>query len=520
LSTIDPQSPISVVWFRADLRVQDNPALAAALQSPRPCVALFIMPIQKPSLSKWELEVERPIYGGASFWWLKQSLERLKTQLLELNIPLVVLEGDEQTVVAKFRAVFLSSYFYWNRRYDAVGVAFDTELKSDLKLKDRLGGSFKGGVLNEPWEISNGSHEPYRVFTPYWKAVQKRPLEHMQVVKSDQNAIGQSAQKLNLSLPWHAFLNVQGFKVFSNLALKSKWTQKLDKFWHDESMNAQLFLQKFLESRLFRYKEDRNLPFLQSTSMLSAFMRFGEISPRQILKSVFEFEKVQSFSQLSENALFFLSEVCWREFSHTSLFYYKTIEKTPIKSAFSAFPWEDNQDHFLAWKQGNTGYPIVDAGMRELWNTGLMHNRVRMVVASFLVKHLRLPWTWGESWFWDTLVDACPANNPASWQWVAGCGLDAAPYFRIFNPTSQGERFDPKGEYVKKWLPELSRLGEKHIHTPWLAPASDLLKAGVVMGQNYPHPIVDHAAARVKALNGFQKIRGANVSPSQNETEK
>ena len=288
---------------------------------------------------------------------------------------------------------------------------------------------------------------------------------------------------------------------------KPDWAGGLRKTWTPGEDGAQARLQSFLEEALLGYHDRRNLPGIGGTSRLSPHLHFGEIGPRQIRQAVTARAFAATGSPMPRGADVYLSEIAWREFAHHLLFHFPDLPVSPMRQEFAGFPWSGDAATLAAWRRGMTGYPIVDAGMSELWATGWMHNRVRMIVASFLVKDLLQSWLLGEAWFWDTLVDADLANNAASWQWVAGCGTDAAPYFRIFNPSLQGARFDPDGHYVRRWVPELAKLPNGVLHAPWNARPIDLKDAGVVLGKSYPMPVVDHRQARPRALAAFQRIR-------------
>ena len=547
----------NVVWLRNDLRWDDNPAfansLSGAFSDGAPTLALFVFPeafstskdltatststpttiftsapttdsmhSQDEELSrshkKGVLPSQRPRLGRASEFWLSEHLKSLSKRLESLKIPLFTLRGDEGKIIKSLAESFPQSRFFWNRRYSPLDVSIDKELKTFLKNRNQFGASTNGTLLHEPWEIQNNSGSPYLVFTPYWKSVQKLSVSPIL------NAPFDTPSQLQSQFFTSSFENTDSeilkwAKPYKESSTEPKgWSLKLANYWRSYHQEPLTSLSFFLNEKLGIYKEKRNIPALPVTSGLSPFLRFGIVSPKQVWHAVLSHERASQVNELSEGAQCFLSELCWREFSHSSLFFQPDITSIPIKSSFNQFPWDPCETHFDAWKTGRTGYPIVDAGMRELWETGLMHNRVRMITASFLVKHLLIPWQRGEQWFWDTLVDACPANNPASWQWVTGCGLDAAPYFRIFNPMLQSEKFDPNGIYIKKWIPELGKLSSSHIHAPWLAPSTELLKAGVSLGKNYPYPLVDHSNARAKALASYQRIRGHDVPKSSDPT--
>jgi deoxyribodipyrimidine photo-lyase len=293
---------------------------------------------------------------------------------------------------------------------------------------------------------------------------------------------------------------------------KPDWAKEMATLWTPGEAGARMQLGRFLEGAVKGYGDNRNRPDRISTSRLSPHLRFGEIGPRQIwhaTRAAFESGHASAKAYDVEK---FLTEIGWREFSYHLLHQFPELANSNFQPKFDAFPWLDDAKALNAWQRGLTGYPIVDAGMRELWRTGWMHNRVRMIVGSFLVKHLLIDWRRGEDWFWDTLVDADPASNAASWQWVAGSGADAAPYFRIFAPVLQGEKFDPNGDYVRKYVPELAKLPKQHIHKPWAAPHPVLASAGITLGRDYPHPIVNHEDARKRALAAFKSISSAEAA--------
>lgn len=380
-----------------------------------------------------------------------------------------------------------ADHVIWNRRYTAEAIATDTAIKEWLTdEKEIKAESLNGMLLNEPWEIQSGSGAYYKVFTPYWKAVLRGEPPH---------APSSAPETITA---YDGDLDSLSLDDLALLPTRPDWGSKISPYWTPGSAGAMDALDNFLDGDVAAYDEDRNRPDKPGTSRLSPHLAFGEISPRQI------WHRTQDKTDHGEK---FLSEIGWREFSYTLLFYNPDLATNNFKSDFDAFEWAYDDEKLTRWQKGLTGYPFVDAGMRQLWATGWQHNRVRMVTASFLIKHLLIDWREGEKWFWDTLVDADPASNAASWQWVAGSGADASPYFRIFNPISQGQKFDPKGQYVREWIPELKDLPDKYIHCPWDAPIDVLLKAGVTLGETYPKPIVDHKIAREKALERYKAMK-------------
>ncbi|RDV05599.1 cryptochrome/photolyase family protein [Undibacter mobilis] len=467
----------TIVWFRQDLRLHDNPALAAAVARGR-VIPVFIL---DDSDKTW-----RP--GAASLWWLHHSLTALREQLGALSF----YRGDPKTILPMLVAEGRAAAVVWNRCYDPHAIARDTAIKERLKKDGVTAESFNAALLVEPWDIKTGGGGPYKVFTPYWRAAQAHgfaaPVAKPKNIDADGLA---SSDKLS---DWKL------------LPARPNWAAGFAEQWTPGEHGALDRFDHFVSNDLATYSAMRDRPDKLSTSRLSPHLHFGEISPRQIHArlAAYQEDRVKSASIAK-----FMSEIGWREFAHHLLYHFPTLPDANWRPAFDAYPWRSNTTDLNAWQRGATGYPLVDAGMRELWTTGFMHNRVRMIAASFLIKHLRLDWRLGEQWFWDTLVDADLANNAAGWQWVAGSGADASPYFRIFNPVAQGEKFDPDGGYVRRWCPELSKLPDKFIHAPWKADADTLKAARVILGETYPKPIVDHDEARKAALDGYKKVRNS-----------
>ncbi len=470
----------NLVWFRQDLRVADNPALAhAAKQGKVAC--LYI-------LDETEAPQGRPI-GSASRWWVHHSLKRLEKSLGGL----ILMRGDPQEILPKVVKDVGADGVYWNRCYEPYAIERDTAIKRRLTDDGLDVKSFNGNLLFEPWEIETQSGDPYKVYSAFWRACLKLKVEApSRAPKIDVDkckGLGDQLEDWNL------------------LPTKPNWAKGFENDWSPGEKGAKQRLQEFLEQGLEGYGELRNRPDLPNVSRLSPHLHFGEISPRQIWSAVNLATDAEP--KLSKDGSKFLSEIGWREFSHHLIYHFPKMTSENWRSEFDAFPWVKSGDELKAWQRGQTGYPIVDAGMRELWTTGYMHNRVRMIVASFLIKDLRIHWREGEAWFWDTLVDADLANNVAGWQWVAGSGADAAPYFRIFNPVTQGKKFDPHGEYVRRWCPEIAELPDAHLHAPFEAPAEVLKEAGVELGKTYPQPLVDHAKAREAALHGYERVKNS-----------
>ena len=468
----------TLVWFRQDLRLRDNPALAAAAARGR-VVPVFIL---DESDTAW-----RP--GAASLWWLHHSLTALRK---ELGGALSLYRDDPQTILPKLVTEAQADAVCWNRCYEPHAVARDTALKERLKRDGFDIQSFNAALLNEPWDIKTGGGEPYKVFTPYWRTAQARNFA-APVAKPKQ-------------IDAHRLASSDKLEDWDLLPAKPNWAKGFAKHWTPGEQGALDRFDDFIREGLAGYGDLRDRPDKPATSRLSPHLHFGEISPRQIHARLTADRDDKS---KSAGIAKFMSEVGWREFAHHLLYHFPTLPDDNWRPAFDAYPWRDSAPDLKAWQCGLTGYPLVDAGMRELWATGFMHNRVRMIAASFLIKHLRLDWRLGQAWFWDTLVDADLANNAAGWQWVAGSGADASPYFRIFNPMSQGDKFDPNGDYVRRWCPELAKLPDEFIHAPFKADDDVLKAAGVVLGKTYPKPIVDHDEARKAAMQGYQKVRSS-----------
>jgi deoxyribodipyrimidine photo-lyase len=385
---------------------------------------------------------------------------------------------------------------FWNRRYEPFAIEADAALKGALLRDGVEATSFKGALLFEPWEVKTGAGGHFKVYSPFWRACLARGVDGTALPAPDRIAAPADLPRSDDLAAWKL------------LPTKPDWAGGMRASWVPGEVGALAKLDALRESRLLGYAAQRNRPDLPQTSRLSPHLHWGEISPRQVWDAAHAVAHAHAAS--SKDVEKFVSEIGWREFSHHLLYYAPALPERNWRESFDRFPWASDPDGLEAWRRGCTGYPIVDAGMRELWTTGWMHNRVRMVVASFLIKDLLIHWREGAAWFWDTLVDADLANNAASWQWVAGSGADAAPYFRVFNPVSQGETYDPSGDYVRRWVPELAKLPNAHIHAPWLASSATLAAAGVTLGETYPKPIIDHGKARVRALAAFETLTTAN----------
>jgi deoxyribodipyrimidine photo-lyase len=489
LPSSDPSLPI-IVWFRSDLRLSDHAALHAAWltsqSTGRRVIPLYIRE-KGPDAPRAD--------GGAARWWLHHSLNALSRDVAEIGAPLVLRTGDALEAIRGLIGETGATEVHWNRRYERAGIEVDTTVKSALKADGIEAVSHRGNVLYEPWSVSNKQGDPCKVFTPFWRAARQTGHPDAPLPRPD---------KL---LAYGEALESEALEDWALLPTKPDWSGGLQADWTPGEAGASQRLETFIDEGLRGYADLRDRPDRPNTSRLSPYLRFGEISPNQIYHRI---DHLMASGDTNErDALKFLAEIGWREFSHHLLFHFPSLPQRNLQSRFDEFPWADDDGQFLQWTRGMTGFPIIDAGMRQLWQTGWMHNRVRMIVASFLVKNLLVPWQRGEEWFWDTLVDADHANNAASWQWVAGSGADAAPYFRIFNPLLQGEKFDPEGDFVRAFVPELARLPRKFIHRPWDASEPILREAGIALGETYPHRMVDLAETRNRALLAFKTIKDA-----------
>lgn len=468
---------VAIYWFRQDLRLSDNPALTQAAQH------VNILPIYISDIETTGNCAE----GSASRWWLHHSLKALN---VSLGHTLSVYQGHPQTVLNDILTRFEVKAVYWNRCYEPLHIRRDTSIKEHLNAQGIGVYTYNGSLLWEPWDIKKGDGEPYKVFTPFYRKgclyaeAPRVPLQKPKEANyvTDQTQIGIDALDL---LP------------------KTRWDKQLEPHWEIGEHGAHKRFKTFMSEGLSSYKEGRNFPAKPYVSRLSPHLHFGEISPNQL------WHTVRAMGE-DEHIAHFCSELGWREFSYSQLYYNPELPHSNLQSKFNAFPWTKSADNLHAWQMGQTGIPMVDAGMRELWQTGYIHNRVRMIVGSFLVKNLRLHWKHGADWFWDTLVDADLANNSAGWQWIAGCGADAAPYFRIFNPITQGQKFDANGEYVRKYIPEIASLPNKYIFNPWNTPEIVLKDMGIKMGTTYPNPIVDLQQSRKAALAAFQSLKSGD----------
>lgn len=473
---------LTIVLFRKDLRLYDNPALSHACERGS-IIPLFVLPDDH---QQWSL-------GGASRWWLHHSLQSLDSDLHDKGAKLIVRRGNTLNIVTELCSETGADCVVWNRRYEPASIAEDTALKEHLRKHQICAESFNSHLLNEPWQILNKQGTPFKVFTPFWRHC-------LQISQIDQ-AIPEPSIKAH-----HESVHSEELSALELLPTQPDWSAGLAESWQPGEKSAQQRWEAFLDKPILSYEERRNLPAIAGTSRLSPHLAFGEISVRQLWHDIQQRLQTQSSQDIER----YLSELGWREFSYYQLYHFSHITERSFNAKFDSFEWDQDQELLERWQQGQTGYPIVDAGMRELWHTGYMHNRVRMIVASFLCKDLLIHWLEGANWFWDTLVDADLASNTASWQWTAGCGADAAPYFRIFNPVTQSEKFDKSGNYIRRWVPEITALPDKWIHKPWQTPTDILLSSKVTIGLTYPKPIIDHKQARLEALERFKQLPKAS----------
>lgn len=470
---------MNLVWFRQDLRLEDNPALHAAATSGK---VLPIYILDDTHSGDWMM-------GAASRWWLHDSLEALNKSL---SGKLWVYAGDPVDLLPQIISDHQISNVYWNRCYEPWRKERDTEIKSVLQDKGIEVHSSNGSLLWEPWNNLKNDGTPYKVFTPFYKNGISRGV--------DLSSLSGTCSKLELVPCDQTETKIQQLNLLPQIPWYSQFTEH---FVPGES-GAHEKLQRFLEQGITNYKAGRDFPSLENVSRLSPHLHFGEISPHRIWQ---EAERSAATHGKEEEGEHFQRELAWREFSYSLIHHFPDLTEKNMNARFDEFPWREDAELLQAWQQGQTGYPLVDAGMRELWQTGYMHNRVRMVVGSFLVKNLLQHWQEGMRWFWDCLLDADLANNTCSWQWVAGCGADAAPYFRVFNPITQSSKFSAES-YIRRYVPELAELPDKYIHEPSQAPAETLHSAGVVLGENYPEPIVELKESRERALAAYKNIKG------------
>ncbi len=466
-----------IFWIREDFRIGNNQALSFATNNHENVVALYIY-------NNNEFDNKRE----AQKWWLFKSLESIKTELAKFKINLEILKGDELDIFSKLKKKD-DVCIYWNKIYEPDVISKGKKIR-DLFIKNEIEYKyFKGNILNEFQKVTKNDGTPFKVFTPFWRTAEQiylnQPPSKNYTVKKKTKAINFFKNSLDLK----------------NILPNKKWYEKFDKYWKVSENDSQKILKDLLENKIKYYGTNRDIPSINGTSRLSPYLKFGQIHVNTVWKKC---------SELKSKGLGYrkyINELGWREFSHSLINYFPEFLKGNFRKEFDKFPWAKNEKFLKAWKKGMTGYPIVDAGMRELYETGWMHNRIRMVVGSFLVKHLRINWIEGEKHFRNCLLDFNKANNVAQWQWVAGCGADAAPYFRIFNPILQGEKFDKEGIYVKKWVPELNKVPAKFIHKPWEMEIKYQEAIKTIIGKDYPQPIVIHEKARAAALDAFQSLK-------------
>jgi len=466
------QNPIKIAihWFRLDLRLIDNPSLWWAVEQNYQIIPVFI----------FDEENIRTL-GGASRWWLHHSLIALSESLKSKGLKLILRRGNPEDILHTLMLESRAEIVLWNRVYDKESITRDAHIKETLNVK-----SFNGSLLAEPWTIKTGSGGPFKVYTPFWNALNK-----------EAHLIRQPLDTPNFR-PFTMNLASDHLDDWNLLPTAPNWATEFGE-WVPGEKSAHKKLDEFIQTTIHQYTPHRDIPATDSTSRLSPHLHWGEISPQSIWHHIH-----QNCSPLQDSELTYIKELVWREFSYQLLYHFPELPQKSLQKNFENFPWSENTDHLHAWQRGQTGVPIVDAGMRQLWHTGWMHNRVRMIVASYLIKNLLLPWQWGEEWFWDTLVDADLASNGASWQWVAGSSPHSAPFYRIFNPITQSQKFDPQGAYIKKWVPELSTLSAPDLYDPSSAPASVLRQAGIELGVTYPHALVDLKESRTKAMEALE----------------
>lgn len=475
------QSPI-IMWFRQDLRLADNLALQRAIESGQPVIPLFILDRNQDA---------GYCNGGASLWWLHHSLHSLSERLRERGSRLILRAGSSFDILRQLLVELDAAGVYFSRGYSPDAIACEGQLASWCQRRGISCKRFTSSLLLEPEQVATAGGSPYKVFTPFWRACQQQLRERHVLPQPD---------RIPAPTAWPDTAELDDWQL---LPTKPDWSLGLSQSWQPGEPAALRRLDDFIRDGIAAYSQQRDYPAIAGTSRLSAALHFGELSPQQLWQQVRQHTLSGGHTGAAET---FLAELGWREFSYHQLFHWPDNITQPFQPRFTAYPWRYQREYLLAWQRGETGYPLVDAAMKQLWHCGWMHNRLRMVVASFLTKHLLLHWRQGADWFRDTLVDADLANNTAGWQWVAGCGADAAPFFRIFNPQRQSERFDGGGEFIRAWLPVLQGLPDKYIHAPWQASEAQLAAAGVELGCNYPNPIVVHEAARERALAAYKGL--------------
>ena len=467
----------ALVWIRHDFRITKNHALIYASNNHDFVSAFYIF-------KKKDYEKKRE----AQRWWIHESFKNFKNELdsYNINFEFELLESY-QSFFDKYQKKDLS--FYWNKVYEPKYLNFDKKISRILSEKKINFKIFKGNTLNENDEIKKSDGTPFKVFTPFWRAAEKFYLE-----KNFPKNIKIKKKKKKINI-------LKSKKNFNEILPKKNWHKKFSNYWIPNEKQALKLCEEFIKDRINEYDKNRDIPGVSGTSKISPYLANGQLN----VETIWEMCNKLKIKKIGYRK--YLNELGWREFSHSLINYFPNMLDGNLRKEFNKFPWVKNEDHLDAWKKGKTGYPIVDAGMRELYETGWMHNRVRMITGSFLVKHLRIHWMEGEKHFRNCLMDFNEANNVSGWQWVSGCGADAAPYFRIFNPILQGEKFDSEGTYVKRWVPELKSISKKFIHKPWEMEEIDQRASNIIIGKDYPKPIVKHNEARESALKAFQKIK-------------
>ncbi len=473
----------AIVWFRRDLRLADNPALRHALEHHERVLPVYIHAPDEEA--PWAP-------GAAARWWLHHSLEALSIAMARAGAPLLLRQGASLHQLRELARTVDASAVYWNRLYEPASIARDQAIKQSLREDGLIAESFNAALLAEPWQLKTGNGDPCRVFTPYWRNAGARLPQHPPPLPA--------VRKLSPVAAAPQGLPLKALGLLPDI----RWDGGLRETWVPGEAGAWKRLEQYCDDAAAHYKEKRDLPAVEATSRLSPHLHFGEISPGQIVARLRRLAAEDTRHGVVANTDHYIRELGWREFAHHLLYHYPHTPLQPLNPKFAAFPWRKPRDYaadLRAWQRGRTGVPIVDAGMRQLWHTGWMHNRVRMIVASFLTKNLLIPWQEGARWFWDTLVDADLANNTQGWQWTAGCGADAAPYFRVFNPVLQSGKFDSRGIYLRRWVPELAQLPDAALHAPWLAK--------IAVPAPYDAPIVELAGSRERALLAYADIKNA-----------
>lgn len=483
----------AIVWLRRDLRLADNPALTAAAEIANRVIPVFI----------WSPDEDGAwAPGSAQRWWLHHSLAALDASLRAKGSRLVIRTGDSASVLNDLCRETAAEGVFWNRLYEPLAIARDRRVQTALNQQGLRTRDFNGALLFEPWDLQTGAGGAFRVFTPFWKACHR---------KAEPTVPASVPPRIGSPQSWPLDETLVSLELLPSVA----WYGEMAACWHPGEAGGHDRLERFVADALRDYGGRRDYPGVEGVSCLSPHLHFGEVSPRQAWQAVSSRGAERGMALGAEA---FCRELGWREFAHHVLFHHPDTPTAPMDDRFAGFPWRgDHRSLLEAWQRGETGFPIVDAGMRQLWRTGWMHNRVRMIAASLLVKNLRIPWQAGTEWFWDTLVDADLANNTLGWQWAAGCGADAAPFFRIFNPVRQGDRFDPDGHYVRRWIPELASLPNRYIHCPWTLPAAMASELGFAPGRHYPDPVVDLKTSRQEALIAFESVKAVDAGRLDSE---